>query len=73
MSELDELMNLDPLSLTRDSPEIEKLIAHYRKQRADRVAGKKPQKEKGPAADVSTLLDGLKLAKPPSTGGVMRR
>lgn len=68
MNELDILANLDPLELTRDSPELAALVALYRKQRAE---GKKPEKEKGPVKPLTGILD--KMLKPtapaaPTTG-----
>lgn len=63
-SDLDDLMNFDPLELTRDSPELDKIIAHYRSRRATfEATGKAPkvEKEKGPKIN---LLDRLNLTKP---------
>lgn len=60
MNELDELMNLDPLSLTRSSPELEALIKVYRNQRANAEAGIKPKKEAGPKLNLDSVMEGLK-------------
>ena len=62
MSEIDDLMTLDPLSLTRDAPEIAKLVAHYRAARAAKAAGIKPKKERGPVAPIESILDTIKQA-----------
>lgn len=69
MSELDELMNLDPLSLTRSSPELEALIKVYRNQRSNAEAGIKPKKESGPKVkiDLDAVMQGLKAKIAPST------
>lgn len=60
MNELDELMNLDPLELTRDSPELEAIIKVYRNQRANAEAGIKPKKEAGPKLNLDAVMQGLK-------------
>lgn len=60
MNELDELMNLDPQSLTRSSPELEALIKVYRNQRANAEAGIKPKKEAGPKLNLDAVMEGLK-------------
>ena len=70
-NELDILMNLDPLELTRDSPELEALIKVYRQQRANAEAGIKPKKEAGPKVSLEGLLDGM-IKKTP-TEGIKRR
>ncbi len=69
MNELDILMNLDPLELTRDSPELEALIKAYRQQRANAEAGIKPKKEAGPKASLSGILDNLIKPKAPAAPG----
>lgn len=69
-NELDELMNLDPMELTRDSPELEALIKVYRNQRANAAVGIKPKKESGPKVSISGILDGL---IPKSVGTEIKR
>lgn len=79
-NELDMLMNLDPLELTRDSPELEAIIQIYRQQRANAAAGIKPKKDTGPKVDMGSILDRIKTRsgvdeapKPKvSTGGLRR-
>ena len=71
-NELDELMNLDPMELTRDSTALEALVQLYRKQRAE---GKKPEKERGPVKPLSGVLDRLvkpKAAEPVAKTGLRR-
>lgn len=74
-NELDELMDLDPISLTTEN--LDAIIAYHRKARANAEAGIKPAKEKGPKVDLSGVLSGLLGAKAPApkpaTGGLKRR
>lgn len=72
MNELDILMNLDPLELTRDSPELEAIIAIYRQQRANAEAGIKPKREKGPKASLDNILDGMLATKTKASSGLRR-
>lgn len=72
MNELDILMNLDPLELTRDSPELEALIRVYRQQRANAEAGIKPKKEAGPKVSLTGILDGM-IKKTAPVGEIKRR
>lgn len=62
MSEIDELMSLDPLELS--SQDINKIIAYQRKARANNEAGIKPKKEAGPKADLSKVMQALKVKGP---------
>lgn len=59
MSDLDDLMNLDPHDLTDE--DIDKIIANHRKQRALAAQGVKPKKESGPKVDISHLLNKITL------------
>lgn len=45
MNEIDELMDLDPIELSRTPQAIDKIIQHYRNQRAKAAEGLKPKKE----------------------------
>lgn len=79
MSEIDDLMSLDPLSLTKDGPEILAIIAYYRNNRAREEGGrmKKPKGEPGakPTIDIAELMKSLnKPASPttPTPGGLRR-
>lgn len=73
-SDLDNIMDLDPLKMTSDN--IDGVIAYVRKNRA--TAGTKAKKETGPKAEGSSLLDMLGLKKPKpeapkTTGSGFRR
>lgn len=75
MSDLDDLMNTDPLKLTK--ADLDAIIAYHRKVRA---SGIKPKKESGPkaSADAASLLDTLGLSKrkeiaPPRAPSSLRR
>ena len=57
MSDLDELMTRDPLSLS--SADIDKIVEHHRNQRARRAAGEKVTKPKGPSVDISSITKKL--------------
>lgn len=53
-SDLDALMDRDPLSLS--SQDIDTIIAYQRKQRARRAAGEKVVKDTGPRKSLSEIL-----------------
>jgi hypothetical protein len=57
--ELDDLMNLDPLELSKQ--DIDDIIAYQRKARGEYDDGKKSKKADGPKIDLAEL--GL-IAKP---------
>jgi hypothetical protein len=61
MSDLDALMNEDPLKLS--DQDLDKLIRYYRKQRGEHEEGKKITKE-GPEKKVDMVALGLKKALP---------
>lgn len=61
-NEIDLLMDLDPLEMT--TANIEALIAHHRKNRANSEAGIKPKKERGPEKKIDLLSLGLGRPKP---------
>lgn len=64
-NEIDELMDMDPVELSRSPGAIDKVIQHYRNQRAKAAEGLKPKKE------VKKIdLASLGLAKPKT---VLRR
>lgn len=60
MSDLDDLINTDPLALTK--ADLDGIIAYHRKARA---SGAKPKKDTGPktSGDGASLLDSLGLGK----------
>lgn len=60
MSTVDDLMNILPLEATPD--DIDKIIAHYRANRARIESGVKPKKETGPEVKIDLIK--LGLAKP---------
>lgn len=64
-NEIDDLMNLDPLGLTKDSPEIDAIIAYHRKNRALVASGVKPKKETGPKLDISAVMNAITGPKAP--------
>lgn len=68
-NEIDELMDLDPLSMT--PTDIDKIIAYHRQNRANAEAGIKPKKETGPKAKLEGLLDNL--LKPKVVSKISRR
>ena len=70
MSEIDDLMSLDPLGLSEQ--DIDKIIAHQRAQRARFEAGEKPKREKGPSIDISGVISAM-TAKAPVVGMPKRR
>lgn len=58
MPEIDELMSLDPLSLTKDGPELRAIIAYYRNNRAKEGAdGKMPRGKSRSAPGEKMKLD----------------
>lgn len=73
MNELDMLMNLDPLELTRDSPELEAIIKVYRNQRANAEAGIKPKKEAGPKLNLDAVMEKLKATVVKPVNEIKRR
>jgi len=61
MTDLDELMSRDPLSLS--AQDIDEIIAYQRKARAQRESGARPAKADGPAKKIDLLSLGL-IKKP---------
>lgn len=45
MNDIDELMDLDPVALTKDPSAIDKIIAYHRNNRAKAAEGLKPKRE----------------------------
>ena len=71
-NEIDTLMDLDPLELTAEN--IDGIIQHHRKNRANAAAGIKPKRESGPKLDISEALKGMfSEAAPKPVGGIRRR
>jgi len=62
-NEIDELMSMDPLDMTRTH--IDGIIAFYRNRRAAPEGGK-PKKEKGPGLKIDRELLGLTKPKGPA-------
>lgn len=56
-NEINDLMDLDPLSLTPDN--IDSIIAYYRKSRAQFESGSRVKKESGPKLSLDGILDNL--------------
>jgi hypothetical protein len=61
-NDIDFLMSLDPLSLSKQDIDI--IIAYHRNQRALREKGVKPKKDKGPSSTLDLVALGLKPAAP---------
>jgi len=72
-TDLDTLMDLDPLELTKEN--IDSVIAIYRQRRAEREAspGKRAAKETGPKLKLEGLLDGMLKKAPPKAEVLKRR
>lgn len=68
MSDLNDLMDKDPLELS--SQDIDAIIAYHRNHRANLAAGIKTKKDTGPKVSLGSVLDHL-LVKP--TLGLKRR
>ena len=68
---VDQLMDLDPLSLTAEN--IDSIIAYHRKGRANAAAGIKAKRESGPKIDISSVMAGLTGPAAPSVPTVRRR
>lgn len=54
---LDELMDIDPLQLTSEN--IDAIIAHHRRARANATPGAKARRESGPKIDLTEAMSGL--------------
>lgn len=57
MSEIDDLMHLDPLKLSEQ--DLDKIIAYQRKQRQNFELGIKPKKETGPKVSLDSVIGAL--------------
>lgn len=62
LNDIDFLMSLDPLELSKQDTDI--IIAYHRNQRALREKGIKPKKDKGPSTTIDLTALGLKPAAP---------
>ena len=72
MSELDILMDTDPLDLTADG--LDKIVAYHRDARAKRESGVKATRESGPKMKLSEdILSGLLKDKPKVETVIKRR
>jgi hypothetical protein len=67
---IDELMSLDPLSLTSEN--IDQIITHHRRARANAASGKKAQRETGPKIDIAGVMAGL-TGEAPKPAAIVRR
>lgn len=68
---LDELMEIDPLSLTAEN--IDAIIAHHRKARANAASGVKAKRDSGPKLDISEAMSSILGTPKPSVPTVRRR
>ena len=66
---VDELMELDPLSLT--ATDIDSIIAYHRKARANASSGGKRAKPTGPKLDLTEIMS--ELAPAPAALPAIRR
>lgn len=57
MSDLDDLMSRDPMSLS--SQDIDAIITYHRTLRAKRAAGEKPTKPAAASIDITALTQNL--------------
>lgn len=64
MSDIDDLMNLDPLSLS--AQDIDTIIAYQRKHRANVEGGSKAKRETGPKVKLDLAALGLVPKATPS-------
>ena len=73
MNEIDDLMDLDPLSLTK--PQLDAIIAYQRQRRAEREAGggKRARKETGPKVSLTGLLENMTQGKAKAEPVIKRR
>ncbi len=71
MSDLDDLMNADPLGLS--DQDVDGIIAYQRRHRAMVESGVKPKKEKGPAVSLDGLVTGIIGLGPKADAKVTRR
>ena len=68
---VDILMEIDPLQLTAEN--IDSIIAHHRKARANAAQGIKAKKERGPSVDISSVMADLTGAAPSAGTPTVRR
>lgn len=74
MSDLDELMDRDPLELS--SQDIDQIISYQRKHRANVAGGKKAKKDDGPGVTLDLKALGLVPQTPTvrlDNGSIKRR
>lgn len=71
-TDIDTLMSLNPLDLTPADrgPYLERVIAYQRQARANREAGIKPKREKGPGVKIDLKALGLVKEQPKTAVGV---
>lgn len=62
-NDIDRLMDLDPLSLSKQN--LDSIIAYHRQARANFESGVKPKKEAGPTVKIDLLSLGLKKPSEP--------
>jgi hypothetical protein len=67
-SELDLLMSMDPLELSKNPEAIDKIIEYERKARLEFEMGvKTPKKDQGVAIDIGKIVGNLTAALPQQT------
>lgn len=70
-TELDLLMDEDPLNLTAEN--LDQIVAIHREQRQKRESGVKPTKESGPKLKLSNDILGTMLKDKPKNEVVIKR
>ena len=60
--EVDDLMALDPIDLTRD--DVDKIVHHYRTRRVHFEHGVKPKKEQKSSVSLEGVMKALKVQAP---------
>lgn len=71
MSELDNLMSLDPMRMS--DQDIDKIITYHRQQRENFEKGIKPKKEKGPSVSLDSVVQALQIKVPPKADENFKR
>jgi hypothetical protein len=74
MSQLNDLMSLDPISLSKSKSDRVKLIAYYRRMRSNAAVGLRPKrKSEGEAIPAKQLLDIVGVEKQGDVKNFKRR
>lgn len=63
-NDLETLLSTDPLSLTKDPAQLDRVIAYFREWRQQVAAGAKPKKHSTDSGEVDLVELGLSQPKP---------